>query len=905
MKQLLRRLRWLFRRDEFERDLEEEMRHHLAMKAEQSGESEASRQFGNIALLKEDSRAAWGFRFWEHFAQDARYGFRTMRSNKLFSAMAVLSLALGIGANTAIYSFTQAILLQSLPVPNPGQLALFVWRTPDSRRGVVHRVNGTGFGYGNGGMQSPNFPFAFWGMMRSDPGLASSVFAYVPAYELTVVARNQAAVSRGMYVSGNFYSGLGVVPALGRLITDDDDRPGGPRVAVITWNAWRSRFASDPGVVGETIHINTIPFTVIGVSGPGFFGVDSSIDPDIFIPLRTRSMFSPRHDEREREQYLDRNFYWLEIMARLRPGVSLAQAQSVFGEEFRRFAESTATSEQEKTALPQLWLKDGATGRFILRNVYSKPLYVLMTMAGLILLIACANIASLLLARATARQREIATRLSLGASRGRVIRQLLTESVLLSVAGGAMGIGVAVWGIHLLGWLLADGREGFLVRATLDWPVLCFAAGLAIVTGLVFGITPAMQATAGNVAPALKEARIGAGHSHFRGGMGQMLVVAQVAISLLLTVGAGLFLRTLQNLHSITLGFNQENLLIFKVNASEAGYKDRSLSRFYEGLAERFRGIPGVRSAGFSKFPLLAGFWNDEEMTIPGVPQSPGKKLSTCIVPVDASFLQTMQIPLLAGRDLKARDILDPRAAVVSEMFARKFFPAGDAIGRHFQIGSEKKDFEIAGIAKTTIYNSLKEQTPPVIYVPYTFDLKDLPGVWFELRSAGDPLKLAQTVRAAVHEAAPSAPVTNLKTQAAQIDQTISQERTFANLCTYFAILAVIITCVGLYGMTAYAVARRTSEIGIRMALGAERRRIVRMMLRQAVALAAAGLAIGLLAAWQTTRIVGSFLFGVKPEDPVAIAGATGLLLAAAIFAAWGPARRAARVDPMVALRNE
>jgi len=905
MKEMLRRLQWLFRRDEFERDLEEEMRHHLAMKAEQAGESEAARQFGNLALLKEDSRAAWGFRLWEHFAQDVRYGLRTMRSNKLFSAMAVLSLALGIGANTAIYSFTHAILLQSLPVPHPEQLALFVWRMENGRRGVVHRINGTGFSYGNGGVQSPNFPFAFWQTLRSDPGLAASVFAYVPANELTVVARNQAAVSRGMYVSGNFYSGLGVAPALGRLIMDDDDRPGGPRVAVITWNAWRSRFASDSRVIGETIHINTIPFTVIGVSAPGFFGVDSGSDPDFFIPLHTRTIFATRREEKEREQYLDRNFYWLEMMARLGPGVSIAQARSAFGEEFHRFAESTATSEKEKAELPKLWLQEGATGRFTLQRVYSKPLYVLMAMAGLILLIACANIASLLLARATARRREIATRLSLGAGRARVIRQLLTESILLSLAGGVMGIGVAFWGIHLLTWLLSNGREGFLVRAELDWPVLCFAAGLAIITGLVFGLAPAFHATAGNVAPALKESGIGAGHSHFRGSMGQMLVVAQVAISLLLAVGAGLFLRTLENLHSIALGFNRENLLIFKVNGSEAGYKDRALAHFYETLAERFRTIPGVRSGGFSKFPLAAGFVNDDDLTIPGAPQSPGKKLSTCIVPVDPSFLATMQIPLLAGRDLNARDIPDPRTAVVSEVFAKKFFPARDAIGQHFQIGPGKKDFEIAGIAKATIYNSLKEKTPPVVYVPYTFDLNDLPAVWFQLRTRGDPMKLAQTVREVVHEVAPNAPVTNLKTQAAQIEEMISQERTFAHLCTCFAVLALLITCVGLYGMTAYAVARRTSEIGIRMALGAGRRRIIRMMLRQAMVLAAVGLAIGMLAVWQTTHIVGSFLFGVKPQDPAAIGGAAGLLLAAAIFAAWGPARRAARVDPMVALRNE
>jgi predicted permease len=443
------------------------------------------------------------------------------------------------------------------------------------------------------------------------------------------------------------------------------------------------------------------------------------------------------------------------------------------------------------------------------------------------------------------------------------------------------------------------------LRADLNWPVLGFAAALAIVTGLVFGLAPAIQATAGNVAPVLKESVIGSGHSHFRAGLGQTLVVAQIAISLLLVMAAGLFIRTLENLHSVPLGFNQENLLIFKVNASEAGFKDQALARFYEGLAERFRGAPGVRSVGFAKFPLLAGFWNDEALTIPGAAQRAARKPSACIAPVDASFLATMQIPVLTGRDLNTRDIPDPHSAVVSDVFAKKFFPAGDAIGRHFQIGQEMKDFQIVGIAKATIYNSLKEKTPPVVYVPYTFDLNDLPGVWFELRTAGDPLKLAQTARGIVHEAAPAVPVTNLKTQAAQIDQMISQERTFADLCTCFAALALIIACVGLYGMAAYAVVRRTSEIGIRMALGAERRKIIWMMLRQMVVLAAIGLMIGLVAAWQTAHLISSFLFGVKPQDPVAIWGATAILFAAAMIAAWGPAHRASRVDPMIALRNE
>ncbi len=902
MSALVRRLKYLFRRKEFEREIEEEMRYHLTMKAESSGEQNATKQFGNIALLKEDSRAAWGFVWVDQILMDVRYALRGMRLNPLFTAMAVLSLALGIGANTAIYSFMHAILLRSLPVPHPEQLAAFTWRTPKRGASVVHGLNGTMYRYGKSGSESPNFPFAAWEEFRADHSILSSLFAYVPAYDWNVVARNQAEVTRGMFVSGNFYSGLGVTSALGRVLTDEDDRAGAAHVAVLSYGYWHSRFLADPGALGQTILVNRIPFTIVGISAAGFFGVDSSIDPAVFLPLHSYALFARDPGREERSRFLDRNFYWLEMMGRLRPDVSIEQAQAVFGGMFQRFAASTAATAREKVSLPELHVEQSSGGGDSLRRQFEKPIYVLMTMVGLILLIACANLANLLMARASARRREIATRLSLGAGRARVVRQFLTESVLLSLFGGIAGIGVALWGVRSIAWQLTDGREGVILRADLDWPVLGFTIVLAFFCGMIFGLAPALQATRGDVAPSLKESRIGDKRVRRRPGVSHILITAQIALSLLLAVAAALFVRTLANLHSVALGFNPDHLLIFNVNARQAGYADEKLARFYSSLCENFGGIRGVRSASLSSFPLVAHYSDDESFTIDG--QS-GKKLRSWFVATDASFLETMQIPMLAGRSLNARDISNPRAVVVSEVFAKKFFPSGNPLGQRIRIDGTDQDLEIVGIAKTALYNNLKEETPPQMYLPFTFNVKRLGGVWFELRTAGDPLKLAAAVREIVHHFAPSVPVTNIKTQTAQIDESISQERTFANLCTCFALLAVIIACIGLYGTTAYAVARRTSEIGVRMALGAGRAGIVWMMLRQVLVLCGIGLAIGLGIAWESSTAVASFLYGVKPHDLTAIAVAAGVLLASALLAAYGPARRAARIDPMAALRNE
>ena len=677
---------------------------------------------------------------------------------------------------------------------------------------------------------------------------------------------------------------------------------------MISYKYWQRRFASNPDAVGQTMQIDNVPFTIIGVSAPGFFGVDAGSEPPVFVPLHAAPLLSQRPADEERRRFFDKNFYWLEMMGRLRPEVGVAQAQAELAAQFHAFVDSTAATAKEKGNMPALWLEEGGSGVDSLRRQYSEPLFVLMAMVGLILIIACANIANLLLARAAARRHEIAVRLSLGAGRWRIVRQLLTESVLLSCLGGLLGLLVAYWSIQSITWLLANGRDNFTLHAALNWPVLGFTLALALVTGIVFGLAPAIQATGVHLTPALKEARASAPRGRrLRLGANRFLVVAQMAISLLLVIAAGLFVRTVSNLRSVELGFKRENVLLFSLNARQARYKDAALARYYADLLDRFRTIPGVRNAGLSDFPLVSHYWSSAGLTIPGAPAPAGRPPETCVLKVDPSFLTTMQIPVLLGRGIEERDMAFPRVAVVNEKFAAKFFGKENPIGRTIGIGDSKEpaDIEIIGVARTAHYNSLQEEIPPVAYIPYTQDLAGLRQVFFELRTAGDPLAQANAVRQIVAQTSNNVFLTDVNTQSRQIDETIGQQLTFANLCTCFAVLALLIACVGLYGTMAYAVARRTGEIGIRMALGAERRNIIWIVMREVLALAAAGLAIGLAAALETTRFIESFLFGAKPNDPLAIAYSVAILAAAGLAGGYAPAWRASRIDPMTALRHE
>jgi macrolide transport system ATP-binding/permease protein len=847
--------------------------------------------------------------FWEPFAQDVRYAVRSMSGSKLFTAMAVLSLALGIGANTAIYSFMDGVMLRSLPVRHSEQLVILNWRAK-SDAPVVHSHWGSNYDEPRGGTTSPNFPYPAFELLRDHNDVLSTLFGHAGGGRLNLVIDGSAELAGGQYVTGGFFSGLGVPPAAGRLIDQSDDRPGAAAVAVITYDYWHTRFGANPAVVGKQIQINGTPFTIAGVSAPEFYGVSPDSKPSVFLPMANIGLTHPTDGQ---NMFREGTYYWIELMGRLKDGVTLQQAQSQLAGPFHGFVESTATKDRERADLPALWLQEGGSGVDSLRRQYSKPLWILMAMVGLILAVACFNIANLLLARATSRRREIALRLSLGAGRFRIVRQLLTESVVLALLSGIAGIGVAALCIRFLLLLLTNGNDNFTVKVGLDWRVLSFTLLIAFVSGIFFGLAPALQSTRIDITPALKETRASEPHGRFRRvGLSQILVVAQIGISVLLVVAAGLFVRTITNLHSVNLGFNAENILIFNLDATQAGYKDAALKAFYKELEQRFRAIPGVRSATSSDMPLVGGWSSSTSITVPGIPKPPEGQRgpNTSYALVGSTFFETMEIPIVAGRPLDKRDVDGaPVAAVVNQVFAEKYFHGQNPVGRHFTLGgtSNAADIEIVGIARTARYNSLKREIPPVTYIAWIQAPKSrrLNAMIFELRAAGNPLALSNTIRQIVHQVGPQVPVADLTTQTRRIDQTISQERTFAQLCACFGALALLMACVGLYGTMAYAVARRTGEIGIRMALGATRRRVVWMILREVIVLSAFGLLIGLTAAFQTTALLKTFLFGVKPNDPLAIGASVAILIACALLAGYLPAFRASRIDPMAALRNE
>jgi predicted permease len=914
MTSFFRKFTWWVQRRRKEDELREELEFHLANEADErqaDGLTEdqarwaARRDLGNVTLLREDTRTLWTWTPLEQLAQDLRYALRMMFKNRAFTALAVLSLALGIGANTAIYSFMDAILLRSLPVSDPASLVVMKWRSRPINGSdfVMHSIDGSTY-RDPSGTTAAIFPFpAFERLQEASAPVLSSLFAYKPAGNVNVIIKGEAELAKGEYVSGDFFRGLAVSHAAGRLIHADDDRTGAAPVAVLSMGYTQRRFGGAANATGQTILINNVPFTVIGVAASEFFGVNPAEAPHVYLPMHASLLFDPGSGS----AYLDPNYYWVEMMGRLRPGVGLAQAQTVLAEPFAHWVASTAANDRQRANLPALRLEEGAGGLDSLRRQYSKPLYVLWAMVALILAIACANTANLLLARASARKREMAVRLSIGAGTFRVMRQLLTESVLLATVSGALGILIASAGIRVLTRLLANGQEGFTLHAELNWHVLVVTLGLSVVCGLVFGLAPALHLARPALMPALKDTsaaeRLGrVGHTGLRPSATQALVVAQIAISLLLLVAAGLFVRTLSNLQSIPLGFNRDNVLLFEVNAPQAGYPEPQVAAFYAELRRRLSEIPGVREATLSHASLVrAG--RSYPIAVNGVPTRGTRVLAT-----GPRFFTTMQIPILQGQEIEDRQGTSP-VAVVSELFARTYFGEENSIGRHIALGGPGRmqnplDLEIIGVAATARYGGLKGSIPPVVYIPYAADPQQRQAN-FALRTDGDPLRYVSAVREIVRQVDARVPLTNIRTQAADIDQTMNQEIVFARLCSAFAILALVIACVGLYGTMAYAVARRTREIGIRIALGARPSRVIWMVLREVCVLAAFGLAISVPTALGASRFVESFLFGTKPNDPSALAVAAAILLSAALLAGYGPARKASQVDPMIALRHE
>jgi predicted permease len=913
MIRFLRKLRFWTQRRRREADLAAELAFHVDEEAagrRDSGLSVADarvaarRDLGNLGLVQEETRAAWTWNFLEQLAQDARYTIRAIAANKTFSALAILSLALGIGANTAIFSFMDSILMRSLPVPHPESLVTFSWRT---REAEVHGTNrhDDSFKEPTGGFVGGFFSWPALEMFRQNTTVFSAVFGYQSAGNLYLTSGNQTDVANVEYVTGDYFSGLGVLPFAGRLIAPSDDRTAAPSVAVVSYDLSQRRFGGPAAAMGRSIQINNFPFTVIGVAPPEFFGADPSVSPDLYVPMHANVLFEARARFSPARVYVNPDYDWVDIVARLQPGVSRAQALAAVGPQFSEF-EHTRTTKRRRNDLAVLLLRDGAGGLDSLRRQYSKPLLILLCLVGLILAIACANIANLLLARAAVRRREIAIRLSIGAGRARVIRQLLTESVILASMGGALGIFFALWGIRSLTLLLAAGRDRFTLHAGLNWHVLAVVAALSLATGVLFGLAPALQATRVDLMPSLRDAGTGDMRIWSLRGLtlSRVLMVAQIGVAFVILAAAGLFARTLANLESIPLGFNREELLTFKLDARQAGHRDPEIFTFYNDLRARFAAIPGVHSAALSDM-LLIGSGN----SFTGISVEGGESYTSMILSVGPAFFATMQVPILLGREIEARDC--PAAqlvAVVNEAFARKNFGSASPLGHHFSIPGEcpKCNIEIVGVAGNAVVGNLTEEPMPTVYLPFTFSpWGQLKAVIFELRTTGNPLKYARAVRETLRQSDERVPISELRTQSDLIDSTINHQITFARLCMLFALLALTIACVGLYGAMSYAVARRRAEIGIRMALGAERTRVVGMILREVFLLVAAGLALAVPTALVASGVIESLLFNTSPTDPLLLTAAALTLAAAAILAGYLPARTAARIDPMAALRHE
>ncbi|HXD29511.1 MAG TPA: ABC transporter permease [Pyrinomonadaceae bacterium] len=860
--------------------------------------------------------------------RDLRFGARMLIKSKGFTMVAVLSLALGIGANTALFSVVDAVLLKTLPVADPERLVLFEWQAGRPFR--TSGMSGTSHVPGPPDLKTLSlFRYEVFERMNAaaPDGPLSDLFAFAPIRELTAVVDQQAELISGQAVSGGYYAGLKVQPSLGRAITVEDDKPGATPVVVLSHQFWQERFGADPAVIGRPLKLNKQSFTIIGVTSPAFTDVTQvDFHPAIAIPLASEPLLQ---GENSRLSTAKRpGVWWLNLMGRLKPGATNEQARDSLNGAFQAAAlelmppprKANQPAQLEPKDYPRLIAESGSRGMLDMRRGYSTAIYGLFIVVALVLLIACANVANLLLARAALRGAEINVRLAVGAGRWRLVRQLLTESVLLAALGGAVGVLFALWGKRAL-VALTDKNTGILpseVDLSLNWRVLAFTVAVSLLTGVLFGLAPAWRATGLDLATSLKQSR------RTTGGVSRLskgLIVAQVALSLLLLVGAGLFIRTLYNLQRVNLGFNQENLLLFTLQPEQSGYKDEQLLRFYQQLFARLDRLPGARAATFGKVALIA---NDNwffDILLPGETEmTAGEKHITNRQAVRENYFATMEIPLLRGRSFTAQDDQRaPKVAIVNQTFGRQFFPNDEVLGKHVTVIDGKQEVEIVGVVADTKYMSQREELKPLIYMPWQQEGDNIGEMYFAVRTAGDPTALATTVRQVVRELDGNLPVTQVSSQTARAQATLGQERMSARLLSFFGGLALLLAAIGLSGVLAYSVTQRTNEIGIRMALGAQVANILRLVIWQGMKLVLAGLAIGALGGYALQRFLASQYFAnsswqrqmseqlyqVSSTDPLTFLAIAALLTLVALAACWLPARRAAQVDPLEALRYE
>jgi predicted permease len=827
--------------------------------------------------------------------QDLRYGLRMLSKNPGFTTVAVLTLALGIGANTAIFSLIDAVMLRMLPVRNPEQLTLLTWAAKGSpgimpANDIIHSLSGNMDQDKTGRFTSTSFSYPTFEQIHARDDVFSKVFAFADPDPVNFNVNGQADWANAELVSGDYFSGLGIAAVAGRTITEADDKAGAAPVAMVSYGYWERRFGREATVVGKAITVNSVPFTIIGVTPPEFFGLQPGRSLDVWLPLYTQPQVEPSWTEEGRSKFIRNDDWWVLIMGRLKPGISEPQARAALEVAFQQsmVAQEEATQKsgllQESSKrgslagaqdLPHLELAPASKGLDNLRQEFSKPLFILMTVVGLVLLIACANVANLLLSRATTRQKEIAVRLAIGAGRRRLIRQLLTESVLLATLGGVTGLALAYWATSLLVAFMSSGREPVALGVDPDVRVLGFTAAVSVLTGILFGLAPAFHGTRLDLTPALKESPGSGPLGAFRGarsGLGKALVVAQVAMSLLLLVSAGLFVRTLRNLENLNVGFNRYNILLFGIDPTQNGYKGERLASFYQELQRRLEGLPGVRSASVSEHTLIGGGVSISGISIQGyAPKRTGTEPDASggvyFNGVGPRFFETMGIPLVLGRTIGPEDtFLAPKVAVINETLAQSYFLNANPIGRRVGFGDAKTsgDIEIVGVVGDARYADLRRDVPPTVYFPYLQQLKQLGPMHFEVRTAGNPIDMLASVRRVVQSLGKNLPLLEVKTQTEQIDETLFQERLFAKLSSFFGLLALVLACVGLYGIMTFAVTRRTREIGIRMALGASRGEIAEMVLRETILMVGIGIAIGLLAALGASRVIATFLYGLN-----------------------------------------
>ncbi len=892
------RLRSLFRRSGVEQELTDELRFHLdqliqqktanGMSAEEARYA-ALRELGGVEQIKEQCRDTRRVNYLENLIQDIRYALRQFRGSPGFTVVAVLTLALGVGANTAIFSLINTLMLRMLPVRDPARLVELLHRYPGEPR-----MNG---------FSRPSYEH-----FRDHNHVFSGLIGFAP-FQFSLSGEGLAAETvDGEYVVGEYFRVLGVKPAIGRLLGPEDDRLGAASSAVLSWSFWQSRFNLDSGILGKRIIVNDVPVTIIGVAPREFHGLALWTRPDVWVPVAMGpAIFHTGTAPVGTRLYL---------IGRLKPGVSIERARAEMSVLFQ-FTLEEISKDSDNPLLRQMKidLAPAGAGLAFLRDHFEKPLLALMTVVGLLLLIACTSLASMLLARATARQREMAVRACLGAGRFRLVRQVLTESLLLSAAGSLFGIFLAYFGAGALVRIITSGRPivglppHLEIQVHPDAHVLLFTGGIALLTGVLFGLAPAWGACVSAPASSLRE--VGrAGQTKFQRLFGRSLVVAQVGLSMVLLSAAGWFIRHLVNLEHVDLGFRRDHLLLVTLDPARSGYNNDQLSRLYQQLLGRLEALPGVRSATLSAPTPISGGGASSFVNAPGFQERPEDRRYVSLAWVAPKYFETLGTPLLAGREFTFQDQTGPHVAIINEKMARYYFGHENPIGRRFTIDRDWKGFgpdmpfEIVGVAGDAHYYEIGEAPPRMIYLPALQGGRSFAND-FLLRTSVAPTAVASEVRRTVREALKSVRVARVTTMAEQVDASIVPERVIALLSGFFGALGALLAALGLYGLLAYAVARRTNEIGIRMALGASRSNVTWMVLRDALVMVSAGLVIGAPAAFWAKTLAANLIPGLSVHGNLPIAfGAAGMLVVA-LGASLIPTRRAAKVDPMVALRYE